>query len=37
MEGDVLLAEQHIFNPMICWECLYLFPEKYMEPLDNAR
>lgn len=37
MEGNVLLTEQHIFSTMTCCEYLYLFPEKYKEPLDNAR
>lgn len=36
MESNVLLTEKHIFSTTICWECLYLFPEKYMEALDHA-
>lgn len=37
MEDNVLLTEEHIFSTMIYGECLCLFPEKYVEPFDNAR
>lgn len=37
MAVSVFLSEKHIWSTMISWECLYLFPEKYVEPLDSAR